>query len=292
MHDRTDDTTADVSRRRLLGIAAGTAAAGLTAGCLGGVTGGGGGDDGMTEDGMDEGMDDDGTTEESMGDGESTDSGDGAMATTSFSVTVENVSETGTITTSDGTELPAVLSPGAYAVHDEMVTAFTPGEAASEELEALAEDGKPEPLSKTLEMEDGVASTGVFASPESVDGAAPLKPGQRYEFTVEAEPGQRLSLATMFVQSNDLFYAFDPQGIPLFDGERTMGGEMTGKLSLWDAGTEENEEPGAGPNQAPRQDGPDTGPDEDGVIRRLSEVDDGYDYPATDAVLSLTVTEN
>jgi len=34
-----------------------------------------------------------------------------------------------------------------------------------------------------------------------------LLPGSAYEFSVTAKAGDRLSFATMFVQSNDLFYA-------------------------------------------------------------------------------------
>ena len=39
--------------------------------------------------------------------------------------------------------------------------------------------------------------------------------------------GDYLSFATMFVQSNDLFYAPEPSGIPLFDGETPVDGDMT-----------------------------------------------------------------
>lgn len=56
---------------------------------------------------------------------------------------------------------------------------------------------------------------------------------------------------------------------------------------LWDAGTEVNEEPGVGPNQAPRQPAPNTGPSEHGVVR---PVRDGYTYPATAEVIRVTIT--
>ena len=57
----------------------------------------------------------------------------------------------------------------------------------------------------------------------------------------------------MFGQSNDLFYSND-RPIALFTGNgKPAAGEMTAQLSLWDAGTEVNEEPGLGPNQGPRQ---------------------------------------
>ena len=92
-----------------------------------------------------------------------------------------------------------------------------------------------------------------------------IGPGGMYSFSFNAGKGHYLSLATMFVQSNDLFYAPAMDGIPLYDGSgNAVTGDMTAMLNLWDAGTEVNEEPGAGPNQAPRQSGPNTGMDENG----------------------------
>jgi hypothetical protein len=61
-------------------------------------------------------------------------------------------------------------------------------------------------------------------------------------------------------------------------------------VTLWDAGTEVNEEPGAGPNQAPRQSGPDTGDEEMAGVRPIAEVDDGFSYPAVADVIGVTVT--
>jgi hypothetical protein len=55
-----------------------------------------------------------------------------------------------------------------------------------------------------------------------------------------------------------------------------------------DAGTELDQEPGVGPDQAPRQDALDQGAEEGAVVRRLADVDDGYTYPDADEALSLT----
>lgn len=41
----------------------------------------------------------------------------------------------------------------------------------------------------------------------------PAFPGDAYEFTFTASSGDRLGFATMFVQSNDLFFATPPEGI-------------------------------------------------------------------------------
>jgi hypothetical protein len=91
----------------------------------------------------------------------------------------------------------------------------------------------------------------------------------------------------MFGQSNDLFYSNDrPIGLFTAAG-KPVAGAMTAQLSLWDAGTEVNEEPGLGPNQGPRQATPDAGVSErEGV----AHVRDKFSYPRTAEVLRLTIT--
>ncbi len=117
--------------------------------------------------------------------------------------------------------------------------------------------------------------------------AGPILPGKAYEFTVKAAPGQRLTLAMMFGQSNDLFYAPGAKAIALYDAKgQPLTQDVTQQLVLWDAGTEVNEEPGLGPNQAPRQAGPNTGPTENAVVR---QVKDGFTYPATRDVVRVTI---
>ena len=65
---------------------------------------------------------------------------------------------------------------------------------------------------------------------------------------------------------------------------------MTGRFHLWDAGTEVNEEPGFGPNQAPRQAAPNTGRTEHNPVRRIEDVKDGFSYPAVEQVIRVTIT--
>ena len=64
----------------------------------------------------------------------------------------------------------------------------------------------------------------------------------------------------MFVQSNDWFFAPDPAlGIALYDDEGApISGDVTDQILVWDSGTEVDQEPGTGADQAPRQAGPDT----------------------------------
>jgi hypothetical protein len=109
---------------------------------------------------------------------------------------------------------------------------------------------------------------GVFNTPVGATAPGPIGPGAAYEFSVIAEPGMKLSLAMMFGQSNDWFYAFDANGIHLFNGNKPISGDITSKLVLYDAGSEKDEEIGIGQNQGPRQKAPDTGEDENGVVHK------------------------
>jgi hypothetical protein len=106
---------------------------------------------------------------------------------------------------------------------------------------------------------------------------------------VTAVPDDRLTFATMFVASNDLFFAPDA-GIALFDDEGApFEGDVTDQVLLWDAGTEVNEEPGVGGSQAPNQPEPNTGTEEAGVVLLIGDVDDGFVYPPIADVIRVTV---
>ena len=95
-------------------------------------------------------------------------------------------------------------------------------------------------------------SSGVFNTPEGATDPAAIGPGGAYEFTFDAPPGASLSFATMFVPSNDLFFAPDENGVALWNPDGTqVSGDVTAQVLLWDAGTEDNEEPGVGPKGHP-----------------------------------------
>ena len=186
------------------------------------------------------------------------------------------------------TGITTPLAPGAWAVIDGAGTPmFQTGSTASAGLESLAEDGIPAGLVSELMMASSVASSGAFDTPDGATEPGPLLPGSSYSFTVDAVPGDRLQLATMYVQSNDLFYAFAPGGIALFSGDTPAQGDMTEQLTLYDAGTEVNQWPGFGPDQAPRQDGADTGADEGGTV---GAVDDSFSYGTPADVVLVTIT--
>ena len=182
-------------------------------------------------------------------------------------VTIENISGDGSMATP--------LAPGVWAVVASGAAnpLFTDGAAdAGLGLEALAEDGDPSALAAALAGMDGVMASGVFNTPDGADSPGVIVPGASYSFAVHAEAGTTLYFATMFVQSNDLFFA-PGEGIELLaaDGMAVMG-DPSALVGLWDAGTEQNEEPGVGPNQAPRQAGPNTGPAENGVVHKVGSL--------------------
>jgi hypothetical protein len=181
-----------------------------------------------------------------------------------FVIRFENASPEGGLT---------VLAPGAYELNDRPLSFFDAGEAdRGLGLEALAEDGDPSVLAGSIsEMMGGDEMAGfavsVFNTPVGADAPGPAGPGAAYEFSVEAYPGQYLTLATMFVQSNDWFFAPGEEGLELFNAEGLpLSGDITDQFFLWNAGTEVDQTPGEGADQAPRQTGPNIGEIENGLV--------------------------
>lgn len=183
------------------------------------------------------------------------------------------------------------VSPGVFVIFnsDQSAPFFATGEVdRGEGLERQAEEGNPTPLSETLM---GFKQVGVFNTATDATEPGALKPGQAYEFSFTASPGDRLSFVQMFGQSNDLFFSPDENGIALFSPSgNPVGGTFSGAIQLWDAGTEVNQEPFVGPDQAPRQSAPDTGEAEGGTVRPIYWVDDGFTYPSVISSIKVTIT--
>ncbi len=206
-----------------------------------------------------------------------------------FTIRVENVSTAQTLKLSNGSTAPAPTAPLLWTLTDEGNPIFTAGQYdAGHGLERLAEDGNPGVLADYItQHQKSVLRSGIVTMPLGEKAAGPILPGKAYEFNVSAAPGQRLSLAFMFGQSNDLFYAPGSKGIALFNAKgKPLTADITSQLKLWDAGTEVNEEAGLGPNQAARQPAPNTGPSEH---KRIALVNDAFHYPKTGDVIRVTV---
>jgi hypothetical protein len=210
-----------------------------------------------------------------------------SLRTATFRVRIENVSTADGQTAKDGTRWPFALSPGLYVAGSKPVALFKEGKKASAGLESQAEDGNPSGLAQALEALKQEGHSGVFNTPVGAGGPAPIGPGGAYEFTFDATQGDGLTVFTMFGQSNDYFYA-NSKPVALFDsmGE-PLSGDVTEAFTLFDAGTEVNEEPGVGTTQAPRQKMPNTGAAERGVVHRAES--DAF-YARTPQLFRVTIT--
>ncbi len=283
----------DSSTRRQFIAATGSAAALALAGCSGDS---GSGSPTDTAENM---------TEAGTMSGQMTESG--SMASTNVTVRIENVAPSDFYGADSHTGGGIWITPGAYAVHSGDNPIYTEGEPASIGLEALAEagpptgfEGKPGLVDELSEI-GGVAHSGAYTPADTVadpndpmgevPGAPPIAPGGAFEFDIGAAPGQKLSFASMFVPSNDVFFAPDTDGIALWpESGEPVDADVTDSVALWDAGTEPSGQPGRGPDQAPAQDSATQGGDQGGVVRRLGAVGDGYSYPDVRNAIRVTLT--
>ena len=64
---------------------------------------------------------------------------------------------------------------------------------------------------------------------------------------------------------------------------------MTSQIMLWEAGTEVNEAPGLGANQAPRQSAAGEGEQE---LSAINLVADGFTYPDTNSVIKVAIVSS
>lgn len=207
----------------------------------------------------------------------------GAAATTQFTVHIENISGTAT--------LPTAISPGVYAVQTAPDPFFTKDSAdRGKGLGALAADADPTALAASVNGAAGIAASGVFNTPTGASAPAALNPGDAYDFTITAEPGETLSIASMFGETNDAFFAPLGAGIPLFDntGKPLAAQDVSGQISLWDAGVEKDEAPGMGATQKPRQSANGVGSPEGVASKRL---DGTRSLPLAQSIITFTVTQ-
>jgi hypothetical protein len=71
-------------------------------------------------------------------------------------------------------------------------------------------------------------------------------PGQSVSISFSAAKNQRLTFATMYGWSNDLFFAPENPGIKLYtDDGSPITGDVSSQVKLWDNGTRVNQTPGA-----------------------------------------------
>jgi hypothetical protein len=216
---------------------------------------------------------------------------DDDVVSNTFTVKVENVSSANLINTprANGT---VPLSPGVYAVYKNNNPVFTVGQTANGGLKLIAEDGvTSQALTLLQSMSDVLA--GVFTSPGGPDNGDAIFAGETATFTFRASPGDKLQIATMFVQSNDWFYGFGGNGLDLYNGQNAIEGDVTSSLVLYDAGTEADTAPGTGPDQKPVQDpaATDVGPDDSvNQVQVATTRHSTFTIPATASVIKVTIS--
>ncbi|MFT3702066.1 MAG: spondin domain-containing protein [Agriterribacter sp.] len=72
-----------------------------------------------------------------------------------------------------------------------------------------------------------------------------ILPGQSVSFSFSAAKNQRLTFATMYGWSNDLFFAPANPGIKLYNDDGTpITGDVSSAMKIWDNGTRKNQVPG------------------------------------------------
>jgi hypothetical protein len=131
------------------------------------------------------------------------------------------------------------LSPPVAATHDRHKRMFQVGRLASEELAAIAQAGNEVPMFNLFNGSENVTDAVDVARPltpvgKVVDPPGPIGPFvDSATFEIMAEPGDRLSLATMLICTNDGFLGLDAVRLPRHGARGFL-------ISGYDAGRENN----------------------------------------------------
>ncbi|HEX4818043.1 MAG TPA: spondin domain-containing protein [Nonomuraea sp.] len=136
-----------------------------------------------------------------------------AKPMTTWTVKIQNLTPSGS----------QPLSPPVVIVHSPSVHVWQMGRFASRGVAAVAEDGDAPRLIKEVSKRPGVRDAFAAAS-------APIAPGKTGTFKVKVRPGDRISIVSMLVNTNDGFTGVDALR-PRSGSIRTMA---------YDAGSEKN----------------------------------------------------
>lgn len=127
------------------------------------------------------------------------------------------------------------LSPPVVATHRRSLHLFEVGRLASDNLAAIAQAGDQVPLAMALEANRRVTDVVDVARPLSRSGTTTGGFSDTVDLRITARWGDRLSLATMLICTND--------GITGLDGVRLpRHGSIAFALAAYDAGRENNTE--------------------------------------------------
>ena len=138
-----------------------------------------------------------------------------AQENVTYTVTIENLTS------------GQPFTPPVVVAHSDQLDLFEVGQAASEEVRQIAENGDSAPLLALVED-----SADVF---DSVAGDAPIMPGETATFMIDAPAGSLLSIVSMLICTNDGFTGVDAWALP-------ASGSETVDSDAYDAGSEQNTE--------------------------------------------------
>lgn len=119
------------------------------------------------------------------------------------------------------------FTPPLVVAHSNQIDVFEEGEAASQELSQIAENGNYDPLVGVLSGSDAVYGYAM--------GDGPILPGASATIAISAPEGSYLSSVFMLICTNDGFTGIDSMLLP-------ASGSETVETSSYDAGSEMNTE--------------------------------------------------
>lgn len=114
-------------------------------------------------------------------------------------------------------------------------------------MTACKKDNEPKTEISTITVENVLDSKPLVESGTFKGSGTPavILPGQSVSFSFSAAKAQRLTFATMYGWSNDLFFAPASPGIKLYNDDGTpITGDVSSQIKLWDNGTRVNQTPG------------------------------------------------
>lgn len=127
------------------------------------------------------------------------------------------------------------FSPPVAATHHKSVRMFRFGDLATDQLAAIAQDGNEAPMAALFSASRHVTETVDVGRPVTASGVVVGSFTDSVTFEIHATRGDRLSLATMLICTNDGFLGLDAVKLP-------KEGSATFYLNGYDAGREQNTE--------------------------------------------------
>jgi hypothetical protein len=127
------------------------------------------------------------------------------------------------------------FSPPVAATHQKSIRMFQVGGLASDELAAIAQDGNEAPMVDLFNASGKVTEVVDVGRPVTAHGTTVGSFTDSAAFEIRAAAGDRLSLSTMLICTNDGFLGLDAVKLP-------KHGSETFSVNGYDAGREQNTE--------------------------------------------------